>query len=81
MAHRDSGVVNPLAFVADGDEALEYLRRAGRYATRVGEDQPGIILLDLNMPGTDGRETLGSSRQTLPAADPRDCPDHLVGPA
>ena len=58
MAHRDSGVVNPLAFVADGDEALEYLRRAGRYATRVGEDQPGIILLDLNMPGTDGRETL-----------------------
>lgn len=58
MAHRDSGVVNPLAFVADGDEALEYLRRVGRYANRDDKDQPGIILLDLNMPGTDGRETL-----------------------
>ena len=58
MAHRDSGVVNPLAFVADGDEALEYLRRVGRHANRAGNGQPGIILLDLNMPGTDGRETL-----------------------
>ncbi len=58
MAHRESGVVNPLAFVADGDEALEYLRRSGRHASRADENQPGIILLDLNMPGTDGRETL-----------------------
>jgi two-component system response regulator len=58
MAHRESGVVNPLEFVSGGEEALEYLRRTGRYATRVGEDQPGIILLDLNMPATDGRETL-----------------------
>ena len=58
MAHRDSGVVNSLAFVSDGDEALEYLRRVGRHANRAGNDQPGIILLDLNMPGTDGRETL-----------------------
>ncbi len=58
MAHRESGVVNPLSFVADGDEALEYLRRVGRYANRDGDEQPGIILLDLNMPGTDGRETL-----------------------
>ena len=58
MAHRDSGVVNALEFVADGDEALEYLRRVGRHANRAGNDQPGIILLDLNMPGTDGRETL-----------------------
>jgi CheY-like chemotaxis protein len=57
MAHRDSGVVNPLSFVSDGDEALEYLRRVGRHANREDE-QPGIILLDLNMPGTDGRETL-----------------------
>ena len=58
MAHRDSGVVNPLLIVADGDEALEYLRRVGRHADRGGTAQPGIILLDLNMPGTDGRETL-----------------------
>ena len=58
MAYRDSGVVNLLEFVSDGEEALEYLRRVGRHANRAGNDQPGIILLDLNMPGTDGRETL-----------------------
>lgn len=59
MAHRDSGVVNPLVFVGDGDEALEYLRGTGRHADRVGESQPGIILLDLNLPGRDGRAILG----------------------
>jgi CheY-like chemotaxis protein len=58
MAHRESGVLNPLVFVADGEEALEYLRRTGRYADRVGMPQAGIVLLDLNMPGIDGRETL-----------------------
>jgi CheY-like chemotaxis protein len=58
MAHRDSGALNPLVFVADGEEALEYLRRCGRHADRVDTAQPGIVLLDLNMPGIDGRETL-----------------------
>lgn len=58
MAHRESGAVNPLVFVADGEEALEYLHRSGRHADRADSSQPGIILLDLNMPGVDGRETL-----------------------
>ncbi|MGA2514761.1 MAG: response regulator [Candidatus Limnocylindrales bacterium] len=59
MAHRDSGVINPLVFVGDGEEALEYLRGTGRHADRVGKAQPGIILLDLNLPAHDGRDTLG----------------------
>ncbi len=58
MAHRESGAVNPLVFVADGEEALEYVRRSGRHSDRAGAPQPGVILLDLNMPGIDGRETL-----------------------
>jgi CheY-like chemotaxis protein len=58
MAHRDGGSVNPLVFVGDGEEALEYLRRTGRHADRPASLQPGIIVLDLNMPGIDGRETL-----------------------
>ncbi|MEO8229669.1 MAG: response regulator [Chloroflexota bacterium] len=58
MAHRESGAVNPFVLVADGEEALEYLRRTGRHADRTGAPQPGVILLDLNMPGIDGRETL-----------------------
>jgi CheY-like chemotaxis protein len=58
MAHRDSKATNPLVFVADGPEALEYLRQTGRHANRAGSPKPGIVLLDLNMPGIDGRETL-----------------------
>jgi CheY-like chemotaxis protein len=58
MAYRESGAANPLVLVADGEEALEYLRRVGRHAERSDSTQPGIVLLDLNMPGIDGRETL-----------------------
>jgi CheY-like chemotaxis protein len=43
--------------VTDGREALDYLRREGRYA---GAIRPDLILLDLNMPRMDGRETLAA---------------------
>jgi CheY-like chemotaxis protein len=58
MAHRQSAVPYPLAFVGSGEEALDYLHRAGRHAGRTDGPRPGIVLLDLNMPGIDGRETL-----------------------
>lgn len=58
MAHRESGAPNALVFVADGEEALEYLRGTGRHADRTAEPRPGIVLLDLNMPGIGGRETI-----------------------
>jgi CheY-like chemotaxis protein len=58
MAHRESGATNPLVIVDDGEEALEYLRRTGRHANRPAGSQPGIVVLDLNMPGLGGQETL-----------------------
>jgi CheY-like chemotaxis protein len=58
MAHRESGVPYPLIFVVDGEDALEWLRNTGRHVDRADQPRPGIVLLDLNMPGIDGRETL-----------------------
>jgi CheY-like chemotaxis protein len=57
-ALRKSGLRNPIFRCADGDEALSYLYRRDRYADPETSPRPGVILLDLNLPGTDGREVL-----------------------
>jgi CheY-like chemotaxis protein len=44
-----------LLVVGDGVEAMEFLRRQGKYASAA---RPDMILLDLNMPRKDGREVL-----------------------
>ena len=46
---------NKLHVVQDGEEALQFLHREGRYADA---PRPGLILLDLNLPRRDGREVL-----------------------
>ena len=49
---------NPLQFVNDGEQLLDYLKREGDYSSLQGTPLPGLILLDLNMPKKDGREAL-----------------------
>ncbi|MCB0549955.1 MAG: response regulator [Phaeodactylibacter sp.] len=44
-----------LEVVADGVEALKYLRKEEKYAEKI---TPDLILLDLNLPKWDGREVL-----------------------
>jgi CheY-like chemotaxis protein len=44
----------PLQRCTKGDEALDYLYRCGRYVTS-DHSLPALILLDLNLPGADGR--------------------------
>lgn len=41
-----------------GDQALDYLYRRGRFADPLQAPRPHLILLDLNLPGTDGRALL-----------------------
>ena len=43
--------------VRDGAEALDYLYRRGKFATR-GDENPVVVLLDLKMPKVDGLEVL-----------------------
>jgi CheY-like chemotaxis protein len=57
-AFRRSGLKNPIFRCVDGDEALDFLHRRGRFASPDKAPRPGVILLDLNLPGTDGREVL-----------------------
>jgi CheY-like chemotaxis protein len=49
---------NPLEFLENGEQLVDYLKRRGAYANLEGTPYPGIILLDLNMPLKDGREAL-----------------------
>ena len=54
-ALKEGKVYSNLYWVKDGVEAIEFLRRKGRYAE---SPRPDIILLDLNLPKKDGREVL-----------------------
>jgi len=54
-AFEHNKVSNALASVADGVQAMQYLRREGEYANA---SRPDLILLDLNLPRKDGREVL-----------------------
>jgi CheY-like chemotaxis protein len=63
-AFRKSGLKNPILHCADGDEALDFLHRRGRFADPASSPRPGIILLDLNLPGTDGRQVLEEIKST-----------------
>jgi two-component system, chemotaxis family, response regulator Rcp1 len=54
-AIREAKVHNHLTWVADGIEAVAYLRKEGKYSDAL---RPDLILLDLNLPKKDGREVL-----------------------
>lgn len=62
-ALEESGCRNPIRFVNDGEELLEYLRHQGSYTDSALSPMPGLIVLDLNMPRMDGREVLGHLKQ------------------
>jgi two-component system response regulator len=59
MAHLD----NPVHWCKSGRDALDYLKHEGTYAQGAACTTPALILLDLNMPGIDGRKVLAMVKQ------------------
>jgi CheY-like chemotaxis protein len=54
-ALQEAKVRNRMTVVGDGEEAMAYLRKQGRYARA---SNPGLVLLDLNLPKKNGFEVL-----------------------
>ncbi len=54
-ALKDSKLLNHLQVVSDGVEAIQYLRRLGRFHDAI---RPDLVLLDLNLPRKSGHEVL-----------------------
>lgn len=63
-ALRESASSVELIIVRDGQEAVEYLQRAGMHADDTHWRRPDLILLDLNLPKLTGREVLERIRAT-----------------
>lgn len=55
---KSGNMSNPLFRCRDGQDALDYLYRKGAYENDDSVARPGLILLDLNMPGIDGHTVL-----------------------
>ena len=62
---KDYKVKNRLEVVGNGVDAMDFLRKKGKFANKM---RPDLILLDLNLPGKDGREVLAEIK-----ADPDLC--------
>lgn len=52
---KEGEICTNLIIVGDGEEAMDYLKKNGKYKDAV---VPEVILLDLNLPKKDGRQVL-----------------------
>lgn len=64
-ALKQAGLEQPVTHIPDGDRAIRFFD-----TIRSGDaGRPALILLDLNMPGTDGREVLKRLKSAEDTAD------------
>ncbi len=56
----ESKLKNNLYIVRDGEEAMEFIRKEGKYEAM---PRPDLILLDLNLPKKDGRQVLAEIKK------------------
>jgi two-component system, chemotaxis family, response regulator Rcp1 len=59
-ALKESKLTNNLHLAVDGEEAMEFLLKTGKFELA---PMPDLILLDLNLPKKDGREVLKEIKQ------------------
>ena len=57
-ALRDHSIPAHLQQVPDGLKAIEYLKGEGQFSNRQTHPLPGLVVLDLSMPGLDGMSLL-----------------------
>lgn len=57
-AIRKAGHVDRIDIVTDGEQAVDYLFNCGSYSDAEKYPCPGMILLDIKLPGIDGIEVL-----------------------
>ncbi|MBC8061322.1 MAG: response regulator [Clostridiaceae bacterium] len=62
-AFKKVGMRNKVIRFEMGDDCLDYLFSRGKYEGQ-NINLPGLIMLDLNLPGTDGREVLRIIKST-----------------
>jgi CheY-like chemotaxis protein len=62
-ALKNARIINPLVTVEDGQQAVEYLSGAGRFANRERYPFPAIVFLDLKLPLKNGLDVLAWIRE------------------
>lgn len=65
-ALKKSNIASDVVVVRTGEEAIEFLSATGAHAHRVGEEPPGVVLLDLNLPKMSGLDVLRHIRRYEP---------------
>jgi CheY-like chemotaxis protein len=62
-ALKGARVINPLHVVEDGQEAVDYLAGAGKFADRANYPLPAVVFLDLKLPFISGHDVLAWIRR------------------